>query len=106
MQLKYTMNIQIECDRGCTEIIKSGRIYRCSHYLWSIHKFRLSGSGVDVSNFDPTDALDPKMTWGKYRDSRLSELPNDYMLWLLERAEQNLLAPIYLNDRVIEEWKR
>src|SRR6267142_4822958 len=100
------LNISIDCDRGCTEIIKSGKVYRCSHYIWSLHKYPINGSGENVSRFDPTDAIDPKMPWGKYRDSGLSELPNDYLLWLLQKAEQNDLTPIYLNDRVIEEWKR
>lgn len=98
-------SIKLICEHDCS-IVQSGRVFRCSHYIWSIHKYAINGSGVDVSQFDPTDALDPKMPWGKYKDDRLSSLPNDYLLWLLEKAEQNDLTPIYLNERVIEEWKK
>lgn len=97
--------IKLVCEHDCS-IVQSGKIYRYAHYIWSVHKYAINGSGVSVSKFDPTDALDPKMPWGKHVDTRLSELPNDYLLWLLEKAEQNDLSPIYLNDRVIEEWKR
>lgn len=100
--------IRLVCEHDCS-IVQTGKIYRCSHYIWSIHKYRISGSAIDVSKFEDkavSDALDPLMPWGKYRDNHLSELPNDYLLWLLEKAEQNDLTPIYLNDLVIEEWKK
>lgn len=59
-----------------------------------------------MSIFDLDDIAEPKIPWGKNAGTKLCNLDNDYLLWLLEKAESNSLKPTYLNQQVITEWKR
>ncbi len=56
--------------------------------------------------FDTSELTNPKIPWGKYSGTAFRDLPNDYLLWLLEKAEMENLKPSYLNKIVRDEWKR
>ena len=59
-----------------------------------------------MTGFDTSFVNDPVIKWGKYAGSKLSTLPNDYLIWLLEKAESDSLQPKWLNQFVKAEWKR
>lgn len=62
--------------------------------------------------FDFGKLEDPMMPFGKYGPdgemghTKLSEVPDDYLVWLLEKAEGDDLRPKWLNRYVREEWER
>jgi uncharacterized protein (DUF3820 family) len=61
--------------------------------------------------FDTDFIANPRMPWGKYGPTGemghtlIADLPDDYLLWLLEKAENNGLKPTWLNETVKELWK-
>lgn len=65
-----------------------------------------------MATFNLEDINDPYMPFGKFGPkgemghSRLSELPDDYILWLLEKAESDMLTPDWLNGAVKDEWRK
>ena len=65
-----------------------------------------------MTQFDMTDLDDPFMPFGKYGPNgteghcRLSAVPDNYLLWLLELAEADKLYPSWLSQCVIDEWRK
>jgi len=57
------------------------------------------------------DINEVMMCWGKYGPSgdmghtKIVDLPDDYLLWLLEKAESDSLKPSWLNDTIKEVWR-
>jgi hypothetical protein len=58
------------------------------------------------STFDVEALQDPKIPWGKHKGSKLSTIEDDYLLWLVEKAEVDKLTPSWLNERVMNEWRK
>jgi uncharacterized protein (DUF3820 family) len=58
-----------------------------------------------MSEFDTSFIANPKIPWGKYEGTELKDLPTDYLLWLLEKAENDSLRPGWLNQAVKEAWR-
>lgn len=62
--------------------------------------------------FNAQDIANPWFPFGKYGPKgefgplRIQELPNGYLIWLLEKAEVDSLTPDWLNKAVKEEWQR
>jgi len=59
-----------------------------------------------MTEFDTSPISDPSMPWGKYEGTKLADLPADYLLWLLEKAESYNLRPSWLNEAVKNAWKK
>jgi len=65
----------------------------------------------NVSEFDTKYLVNPMMCWGKYGPNgeeghtAIADLPDDYLLWLLEKAESDNLTPKWLNSVVKDTWK-
>lgn len=75
----------------------SGAIYGC------VKAIRSKGKS---STFDTSIITDIAMPFGKWKGTKLTEIPNDYLLWLVEKAESDDLTPTWLNERVVAEWQR
>ena len=64
-----------------------------------------------MTEFDTSFIDNPKMPWGKYGPTgehghtAIVDLPDDYLLWLLEKAESDSLSPKWLNGFIKETWK-
>lgn len=65
-----------------------------------------------MSVFDSDAVTNLKMPWGKFGPTgndghtAITDLPDEYLLWLLSKAENNDLTPSWLNGVVTAEWKR
>lgn len=71
-----------------------------------------SSKGDNTAEFDTKDLDDPWMPFGKFGPKgdegpcRISDLPDSYLLWLLEKADSDILSPSWLNKVIKDEWKR
>ena len=58
------------------------------------------------------DISNPWFPFGKYGPHgefgplRMQEIPNGYLVWLMEKAEVDTLIPEWLNAAVRDEWQR
>lgn len=68
-----------------------------------VKNFKKKSTG---STFDVDALADPVIPWGKYKGTKLSIIADDYLLWLLGKAEEGSLTPGWLNERVTAEWRR
>lgn len=56
--------------------------------------------------FDPGAMELLEIPFGKHKGKKFTELDNDYLLWCLEKAEQNEFKPDWVNVAIRNEWGR
>jgi hypothetical protein len=60
--------------------------------LWVIHNGKNILTNVSLSEIESEETVidkEPEIHFGKYKGTKLSEIPNDYLFWVRDNIEKN-----------------